>query len=505
MSVYTIRNLRQQATDDHDDVQAERDGVTVTSSSSPISTPTTTAPPPPLASSPAVDSPTQTTPTSSPPPSVVSTALLGFVRSDVTIFLYFFLILLLYFGGSANPLQWLGRLHILVVDLDSPPSPSVIPPTMGQILEGVIAGLTGDHLTFEVHTTADYASTADAVNAAYAAPTGSEYWASILVQANATAQWQADVQTALSGGMVSAPAQSNALFLVETARNSFLYGNYILSQINPILGQSSGIFQGVANQHLLTRLPTCTNVSQCVAAFLAQPPLVQSYLLSPAMSTEVDLAPAQPFVGTVATTLGLVIQWIFCAAVVGTTIGNSARLVSAMSIWKVVAIRIANTFLMTLALSGLFAGMVAWWAEGAYDGSTIGVYWMFGWLYMSTFCMFNIIFALNLGVFADLTGVLFLFLNVVSSTSQLPVQLQERFYTIGVGLPLYNAIVGSRRLLMNGRQEGIGTNVGVLLAWLFGCSLFNLAVDARRMHLLKMKQGGQQAGQSSPTTPSPSH
>ena len=499
MSVYTIRNLRQQATADHDSVQAERDGVTSTGS--------------PVAANHTATSPSQengqsltTAPAASPPASVLQTSLLGFARSNVTILLYFFLILLLYFGGSAQPLDWLDRLHILVVDLDSPPS-ATAPRTMGQTLEGVIDGLTGNHLSYYIHSPTDYASTSDAIDAAYEAPRHSDYWAAVLVQPNATAQWQADLQAALNGQPVTAPAQSNVLMIVETSRNSFLYGNYIVSQINPTLGQTTGMFEVTAGQRLLSLIAGCANTSQCVAAFLAQPPPVQSYLLNPMASTEVDVAPAQPFVGTVATTLGLVIQWIFGAAVVGTTIGNSARLVSSYSIWKVVALRIGNTLFMTLSLAGLFVGMVAWWGEGAYSGSTIGVYWMFAWLYMSTFCMFNIIFSLNLGVFADLTGVLFLFLNVVSSTNQLPVQLQQRFYTIGVGLPLYNAIVGSRNILMGGRQEDIGVNVGVLFAWLVGCSFCNLAVDSRRMRNTKQgqqqQQQQQQLQQQPNQTPSP--
>ena len=36
--------------------------------------------------------------------------------------------------------------------------------------------------------------------------------------------------------------------------------------------------------------------------------------------------------------------------------------------------RIAHTFMMMLALSGLLVGLVAWWAEDAFTGSTIGVY-----------------------------------------------------------------------------------------------------------------------------------
>ena len=511
MSVYTIRNLRRQATADHDSVQAERDGVTATSTDSPLaahhtatSTSSSSQPSPfqgnrdngqPLTSaaapSPAIDS-------------VLHTSLLGFARSNVTILLYFFFILLLYFGGSAQPLQYLGRLHVLVVNLDSSlPSGGML--SMGQTLSAVISGLSGDHLGYTLHSAADYASIDEAVEAAYEAPRHSQYWASLLVRPNATTQWLADTQAALRGTPVTVPASSNVLLIVETARNSFLYGNYILSQVNPTLGQSTGTFQVTAGRRLLSLIAGCSNASQCTAAFLSQPPPVQSYLLNPMVSTEVDVAPAAPFVGTVATTLGLVIQWIFGAAVVGTTIGNSQRLVSSFSVWKVVLLRIVNTLLMTLALAGLFVGMVAWWAEGSYDGSTIGVYWMFAWLYMSTFCMFNIVFSLNLGVFADLTGVLFLFLNVVSSTNQLPVQLQQRFYTIGVGLPLYNAIVGSRNILMGGRQEDIGVNVGVLFAWLIGCSLFNLAVDSRHMYNIKQQQPSQvqQQQQPSPTSRAP--
>ena len=492
MSVFTIRSLRQEATDEHDAVQAERDAApALTSSESPVAAGA-------AASSHDADSPPSTpAASSSSPAALIRTALLALGRSDLTIFLYFFLVLLLYLGGSANPLQWLDRLHVLVVDLDSPPASTPgLRLSMGQTLEAVLAGLTGSHLSFYVHSAADYASTAAAVDAAYAAPTGSEYWAAILVGANATMQWQADVQAALSGLAVAAPATSNVLLIVETARNSFLYGNYILSQVNPVLGQSGGMFEVAAGQGLLSLVAACPNASACAAAFLAQQPAVQSYLLDPMAAAEVDVAPAQPFVGTVATTLGLVIQWIFCAAVVGTTIGNSARLVAAVSVWRVVLLRVANTLLMTLALSGLFAGMVGWWAEGAYDSGALALYWLFGWLYMSTFCMFNIVFALNLGVLADLSGVLFLFLNVVSATSQLPLQLQQRFYTIGLALPLYNAIVGSRRLLMNARQDDIGVNVAVLLAWLIGCSALNLAVDARRMHSLKQRQ--QQAGHTPP-------
>jgi len=119
-----------------------------------------------------------------------------------------------------------------------------------------------------------------------------------------------------------------------------------------------------------------------------------------------------------------------------------------------------------------------WWSsyEVRYSAGTSLKYWMFSWLYQSTFAMFNVLFTLNLGTYADLTATWFLFLNVATATNQLPLQLQQPFYSVGYGLPLYNAFNGARYILFNAYSP-VYVNIGILLGWFFGLAVFCSYID----------------------------
>jgi len=73
------------------------------------------------------------------------------------------------------------------------------------------------------------------------------------------------------------------------------------------------------------------------------------------------------------------------------------------------------------------------------------------------------------GPFAPLVSILALILNFTSGSPLVAIELGlSRFYEIGHGLPMYNAIQGLRHIAF-GSYNNIQTNAGVLLGWFWGC------------------------------------
>ena len=60
---------------------------------------------------------------------------------------------------------------------------------------------------------------------------------------------------------------------------------------------------------------------------------------------------------------------------------------------------------------------------------------------------------------------LFLILNLTSSTGVAPYEFMGLFFKIGLGLPMHQGAVGSRHILF-GSYNKLPRNIGILFAWL---------------------------------------
>ena len=98
----------------------------------------------------------------------------------------------------------------------------------------------------------------------------------------------------------------------------------------------------------------------------------------------------------------------------------------------------------------------------------------------------------------NLVHLVFLILNLVSSGSITAMELEPPFFQIGMGLPFYNAVSGTRTILF-GSYDHLGRNVGVLFAWV-GLTFALATTRLLRLHLKSKQQPTAEASGDHPVS-----
>jgi ABC-type uncharacterized transport system permease subunit len=148
-----------------------------------------------------------------------------------------------------------------------------------------------------------------------------------------------------------------------------------------------------------------------------------------------------------------------------------------------------------LAHETLIAGALAFWPPVIMAGlgtplvaRQFFALWAFIWLSMFTFGMIITALMRNLGpARGNVVHTAFLILNLVSSAAVTPTELMPPFFRIGLGLPFFNAVQGTRTILF-GSYDRLGRNVGVLIAWIGLMCLF--AARAARKFRAELRAAG---------------
>ncbi len=87
---------------------------------------------------------------------------------------------------------------------------------------------------------------------------------------------------------------------------------------------------------------------------------------------------------------------------------------------------------------------------------------------------------MNLGALAQVAITLFLIINLSASTTNLAIELQNGFYRVGYGLPLFHCFSGGRHLLF-GSHSKLNVDIAVLFAFYFAAFILTFATGIYRM------------------------
>jgi hypothetical protein len=226
------------------------------------------------------------------------------------------------------------------------------------------------------------------------------------------------------------------------------------------------------------------------AAGAAAGDLNPAALLAPVGCTVHNLHPAA-FAGEhTAAGLAYIDLWIVMLAATNSQLANFDQT------WgRPGGIRRDHAVYARLAHETLIAGALAFWPPVIMAGlgtplvaRQFFALWAFIWLSMFTFGMIITALMRNLGpARGNVVHTAFLILNLVSSAAVTPTELMPPFFRIGLGLPFFNAVQGTRTILF-GSYDRLGRNVGVLIAWIGLMCLF--AARAARKFRAELRAAG---------------
>lgn len=138
-----------------------------------------------------------------------------------------------------------------------------------------------------------------------------------------------------------------------------------------------------------------------------------------------------------------------------------------------------NSVINGLIISLIYSLCVLWFADFHRPVPFIR-FWLFNWLAAITFTVIIVLFVINLGALAQVALTLFLITNLSASTTNVAIELQNRFYRVGYGLPLYHCFSGGRHLLF-GSYTNLKLDIGVLFAYYFVAVALTILTAVSRM------------------------
>ena len=200
---------------------------------------------------------------------------------------------------------------------------------------------------------------------------------------------------------------------------------------------------------------------------------------SPIGYTNMNLHPAAPYASILATTLGYLFLWLITLSLVGMGIRITTPLAGKVKILDIVLIRITNTIFNGLILSLIYSLCVLWFAE-FHQAVPFIRFWLFNWLAAITFTVIISLFTINLGALAQMALTLFLILNLSAASTNVAIELQNRFYRIGYGLPLYHCFNAGRHFLF-GSYTKLNVDIAVLFAYYFAAVILTITTGVYRM------------------------
>jgi hypothetical protein len=274
-----------------------------------------------------------------------------------------------------------------------------------------------------------------------------------------------------------APVSAPLAFVFDEGRG----GSAVASLLRSVSAQLTGAASAMTTRALLT---------SAAADGAAAAALNAGVLASPVHTRVLTLHPVAHAGEHTAAGIAFIDLWIIMLA------ATSAQLQFYEGTWERAAgIRRDHTVLARMTHEVLVAGALAFWAPvvlrglGApLDAPTFFALWAYIWLSLTTFGFIITALMRNLGpARGNLLHTLFLILNLVSSSSVTATELMPPFFRIGLGLPFYNAVAGTRTIMF-GSYNHLGRNVGVLFAWI-GLVLLT-ATRAARRHRADLRAAG---------------
>ena len=301
-------------------------------------------------------------------------------------------------------------------------------------------------------------------------------WASVYMNAGTTDRLNNVVRAVLNGdaSTVSYHPSSAVTIVFDEGRNFNTINGFVLPPIRAAIATTSARYAAYLQSQATATATSQVTVNNVVAATA-----LANITHSPIAYTNVNLHPAVPYASILATTLGYLFLWLIMTALVNVNIRLTQPLVGQVKIIDIVIIRIVNTVLNGLIISLIYTLCVLWFANFTRAVPFIR-FWLFNWLAAITFTAIISLFTINLGALAQVLLTLFLITNLSASTTNVAIELQNRFYRVGYGLPLYHCFNAGRHLLF-GSYTRLNVDIAVLFAYYFGAVILLLVTGIYRM------------------------
>ncbi len=299
-------------------------------------------------------------------------------------------------------------------------------------------------------------------------------WASVYMNAGTSDRLNQLIQAILNGNAsnVSYDPSSATTIIYDQGRNFNTVNGYVLPPIKAAIAVASARYSAyIQSQVEQLSNPTVDNVIAAIS--------LANITDSPISYTNMNLHPAAPYAAFLATSLGYLFLWLIMLALVAMAVRLTQPLGGKVKIIDIVFIRIINTIFNGLIISLIYSLCVLWFASFTRPVPFIR-FWLFNWLVAITFTVIIGLFVMNFGAIAQMALTLFLITNLASSSTNLAIELQNRFYRVGYGLPLFHCFSGGRHFLF-GSHTKLNVDIAVLFAYYFASVILVLATGVYRM------------------------
>ncbi|UJR36123.1 hypothetical protein I4U23_028858 [Adineta vaga] len=394
--------------------------------------------------------------------------IIYWIRSSVLFWILILLIALIYLGSGVNPIWHTESLDVFVTNFDDGRAGSYF-------LEAFHNTPSGNQtLNWIFQQPSDLSSSIDDQIE------DGKAWASVFMNPNISNRLNRILQSILNGNLTDSVYQpSSAVTIVyDEGRNFNTINGYVLPPIRAAIAVASVRYASYL-QSQITQYSNMTPTNIIAAISLAN----KTYL--PISYTNKNLHPATPYAGVLATSLGYLFLWLIMLSLVGMAIRITQPLAGKIKIIDIVFIRIINTIFNGLIISLIYSLCVLWFANFTKSVPFIR-FWLFNWLATVTFTVIISLFVINLGALAQIALTLFLIINLSASSTNITIELQNRFYHVGYGLPLYHCFSAGRHLLF-GSYTKLNVDIAVLFAFYFGAVILTIITGIYRMYKQEQK------------------
>jgi hypothetical protein len=299
-------------------------------------------------------------------------------------------------------------------------------------------------------------------------------WASVYMNSGTSNSLTQVLQSILNGNIsnISYLPSSAVTIVYDEGRNFNSVNGYVLPPIRAAIAVASARYSAYF-QSQATQYSNATLAGVIAAISLA------NITYSPIGYTNMNIHPATPYAAVLSTSLGYLFLWLIMTSLVAMIIRLTQPLAGKVKIIDVVFIRITNTILNALIISLIYSLCVLWFADFTRPVPFIR-FWLFNWLAAMTFTVIIGLFIINLGALAQVALTLFLITNLAASSSNVAIELQNRFYRVGYGLPLYHCFNAGRHLLF-GSHTKLNQDIAVLFAFYFAAVILTITTGIYRM------------------------
>ena len=299
-------------------------------------------------------------------------------------------------------------------------------------------------------------------------------WASVYMNAGTSDRLNNVLQAVLNGNpSTAAYLPSSAVTIVyDEGRNFNTINGFVLPPIRTAIAMANARYAAYLQSQATAA--SQVNVTNVITAIT-----LANITHSPIGYTTMNLHPAFPYASLLATTLGYLFLWLIMVALVNMNIRITQPLIGQVKIIDIILIRIVNTVLNGLIISLIYSLCVLWFADFTRAVPFIR-FWLFNWLAAITFTAIISLFTINLGALAQVFLTLFLITNLSASSTNTAIELQNRFYRVGYGLPLYHCFNAGRHFLF-GSYTKLNVDIAVLFAYYYGAVIFLLVTGIYRM------------------------